>query len=329
MSQEVLIQQQATRQLIYYEGAKRDMQRYILRRLIWATVSVIAVLSVVFVMLRLTGDPAVMLLSPQATGKDYENIRRSLGLDRPLPEQYVRYVWGLLRGDFGDSFQYRVPAAGVILQRLPNTLMLTGVASLLMAGLGVLLGMLSAATQNSPLDGLITSVTLLGQSIPNFWLGIMLIAVFSVQLGWFPTSGSGTLAHLVLPAITLALQPISKITRLTRSEFIEALAQDYVRTAKSKGLARHTVHVKHALRNASLGIVTMIGLDVGYLLGGAIITETVFAWPGIGRLVVEAISHRDFPVVQGVVVLIALLVVGVNTLVDVLYGVLDPRVRYA
>jgi len=303
------------------------VKRYLAGRLVWSVVAIWGVVTLVFVILRLSGDPAAVLLSPQGTKEEYEAIRRSLGLDLPVPAQYALFLVRSAAGNFGSSFQFGVPALGVVLERIPATLSLTGTASALIVLVAIPLGVLAAVFRNSWVDYLTSGLALLGQAAPNFWLGFMLIILFAVQLRWVPTSGRGTLAHLALPALTLALQPIAKIARLTRSEMLEVLEANYVRTAHAKGIAPARVTLGHALKNASLSIVTVLGLDIGYLLGGAIIVETVFSWPGLGRLVIEAINNRDFPVVQAAVVVIAIFVVAVNVLVDLLYAVLDPRIR--
>jgi peptide/nickel transport system permease protein len=303
------------------------VKRYLAGRLVWSVVAIWGVVTLVFVILRLSGDPAAVLLSPQGTKEEYEAIRRSLGLDLPVPAQYALFLVRSAAGNFGSSFQFGVPALGVVLERIPATLSLTGTASALIVLVAIPLGVLAAVFRNSWVDYLTSGLALLGQAAPNFWLGFMLIILFAVQLRWVPTSGRGTLAHLALPALTLALQPIAKIARLTRSEMLEVLEANYVRTAHAKGMAPARVTLGHALKNASLSIVTVLGLDIGYLLGGAIIVETVFSWPGLGRLVIEAINNRDFPVVQAAVVVIAIFVVAVNVLVDLLYAVLDPRIR--
>ena len=303
------------------------MKRYFAGRLAWSVVAIWGVVTLVFVILRLSGDPAAVLLSPQGTKEEYEAIRRSLGLDLPVPAQYALFLMRSAAGNFGSSFQFGVPALGVVLERVPATLSLTGTASALIVLVAIPLGVLAAIFRNSWIDYLASGLALLGQAAPNFWLGFMLIILFAVQLRWVPTSGRGTLAHLALPALTLALQPIAKVARLTRSEMLEVLEANYVRTARAKGIAPARVTLGHALKNASLSIVTVLGLDIGYLLGGAIIVETVFSWPGLGRLVIEAINNRDFPVVQAAVVVIAVFVVAVNVLVDLLYAVLDPRIR--
>ncbi|MBI4278258.1 MAG: ABC transporter permease [Armatimonadetes bacterium] len=303
------------------------MTRFLIRRLLWSALAILGVSTIVFVVLHFSGDPAALLLPPTGTREDYQALRRLLGLDRPLGVQYAAFLLRAARGDFARSFQYDQPSLEVVLERLPATFQLTAVAIGLIILVAVPLGVASAVFRNSWIDHMGSALTLAGQAAPNFWLGVMLILFFSVELRWLPTSGRGSLAHLVLPGVTLALQPLAKITRLTRSEMLDVLGQDFIRTARAKGLAAAAVVVRHALKNASIAIVTVIGLDLGYLLGGAIITESVFAWPGMGRLAVEAISNRDFPVVQAAVFVIALLVVAVNLAVDLVYVYLDPRVR--
>jgi peptide/nickel transport system permease protein len=303
--------------------------RYLAQRLVGVVIVVLGVSTVVFIILHLSGDPVALMISPDADRQDYERLRSFMGLDKPLYVQYARFLTQLAQGDFGDSFQYSQPAMPLILERVPATVQLTIAAILLSLAIALPFGVLSAVRQNSLFDYTASFVTLLGQSMPNYWLGIMLILFFAVQLHWLPTSGRGDLRHLILPAVTLGLHPASKFTRLIRSEMLEILTLDYIRTARAKGLAENVVLIRHALKNAAIAVVTIIGMDLGYLLGGAVITETIFAWPGIGRLVVSAIFHRDFPLVQADVLFIALVVVLVNFLVDVLYSILDPRIRLA
>ena len=303
------------------------MRKYLLARALGAFVVVAGVTLVVFVVLRLTGDPTSLLLDPAAPRDAYDQLRADLGLDQPVPVQYARFLGDLLRGDLGTSFQYHEPAARVVLERVPATLQLAAAALLITICVGVPLGIWSAVRRDSGADFAISLVTLVGQSMPNFWFGIVLILLFAVQLHWLPTSGTGDLRHLVLPAVTLAAHPVSKFTRVTRTEFLEHLRQDYVRTARAKGLTERIVLTRHALRNVLISLVTLIGLDIGYLLGGAIIVETVFAWPGLGRTTIQAISQRDFPVVQAAVIYMAFVIVLVNFLVDMLYTMLDPRIR--
>jgi peptide/nickel transport system permease protein len=282
---------------------------------------------VVFVILRLSGDPAALLIDPSATREQYIELRRTLGLEGSIPEQYVRFFTSALTGDFGTSFRHGRPALDVVLERVPATALLAFAALVVTLITAIPLGVLSAVHRDSVIDRLASVVTLMGQGVPTFWLGIVLILVVAVNARILPVSGTGTPWHLVLPTIALAAHPVSKFTRLTRSEMLEVLSQDYVRTARAKGLAERVVRYRHALKNASIGLVTVVGLDIGYLLGGSVIVETVFAWPGIGRLMIDAISQRDFPVVQADVFVMATTVVVVNFLVDISYPLLDPRIR--
>jgi len=282
---------------------------------------------VVFLILHLTGDPAALLLPPDATAEDIARFRKSMGFDDPVAVQYVRFLKGALRGDFGESLRHGEPAMGLVVERMPATFELAGAALLLALCLAIPAGIISAVKRNTLVDYVSTVVALLGQAMPTFWLGIMLILVFSVRLSWLPSSGRGDLQHLILPAITLGLFTTARITRLTRSGMLEVLGQDYIRTARAKGVSEPPVVWKHALKNASIPIVTIVGIELGTLLGGSVITETIFAWPGVGRLSVQAIFNRDYPVVQAAVFLLASTFVIVNLLVDVVYTYLDPRIR--
>ncbi len=303
------------------------MNSYLLRRL-WQSVLVLFGVSVVvFLILHLTGDPAALLLPPDATAEDIARFRKSMGFDDPVAIQYARFLKGALRGDFGESLRHGEPAMALVVERLPATFELAGAALLLALCLAIPAGIISAVKRNTPVDYVSTVVALLGQAMPTFWLGIMLILVFSVRLNWLPSSGRGDLQHLLLPAVTLGLFTTARITRLTRSGMLEVLGQDYIRTARAKGVSEPPVVWKHALKNASIPIVTIVGIELGTLLGGSVITETIFAWPGVGRLSVQAIFNRDYPVVQSAVFLLASTFVIVNFLVDVVYTYLDPRIR--
>lgn len=303
------------------------MSHYLLARALGALVVVAGVTMVVFIVLRLTGDPTSLLLDPAAPREAYEQLRRDLGVDQPIPVQYTKFLSDVVRGDFGTSFQYHRSAAQVVIESVPATLQLAAMALLITICVGVPLGIWSAVHRDSASDIVISTLTLVGQSMPSFWFGIVLILFFAVELQWLPTSGSGDFRHLILPAITLAAHPVSKFTRVTRTEFLEHLRRDYVRTARAKGLRERIVLTRHTLRNVLIPLVTLISLDLGYLLGGAIIVETVFAWPGLGRLTIQAINQRDFPVVQAAVIYIAFVIVAINFIVDMLYMVLDPRIR--
>ena len=303
------------------------MSVYLLRRLAQSVLVLLGVSFVVFFILYLTGDPALVLLPPDATAEDIRKFREEMGFNDPFIVQYGRFLGGALRGDFGQSVRHGEPAFSLVLERLPATFQLSGAALLVALVLAIPAGVLSAVRRNTVTDYVATVVALLGQSMPTFWLGIMLILVFSVQFNLLPSSGRGGLEHLVLPAVTLGLFTTARITRLTRSGMLEVLNQDYIRTARAKGVSGRPVVWKHAFKNAAIPIVTIVGIELGTLLGGSVITETIFAWPGVGRLSVQAIYNRDYPVVQAAVFLLASTFVLVNLVVDLLYTYLDPRIR--
>jgi peptide/nickel transport system permease protein len=306
------------------------MKTYILRRVAQSALTLLGVSVLVFVILRvLPGDPARMLLPDGAPESAVIELNRQLGLREPLFVQYGLFLRSVAHGDFGQSFQYRAPALRVVLERLPATIQLTVAAMLVTIAAGVSLGIGTAVRRGTRYDVAGTIVAVLGQSLPNFWLGIMLILLFGVALRWLPTSGFAGWTSLVLPAITLAAFPTALVARLTRSSMLEILNRDYIRTGRAKGLAERSVVLRHALRNAAIPVLTVIGLQIGALLGGAVITESVFAWPGMGKLIVDAIFFRDFPVVQTVLILSATVFVGINLLVDLLYTIIDPRIRYS
>ena len=292
-----------------------------------ALVALWLVSTVVFVVMRLSGDPTPLLLPPDAPQSEIFRLRKELGLDRSLPVQYAVFLGNLVRGDFGQSIRFKTPAIAVVTERLPATLEL-GLTSF---GLAILIaipiGLLSAVYRNTMLDHAAMGLALVGQSAPTFFLGILFILLISVNAGLLPTSGRGDWRHLVLPAVTLGLFGMASVARITRSSMLEVLRADYIRTARAKGLAETLVIAKHTLKNAAIPIVTITGLQFGSLLAGAVVTETVFAWPGIGRLAIQSIYNRDYPVVQCVVLLSATLFVVVNLAIDALYGLLDPRIR--
>jgi ABC-type dipeptide/oligopeptide/nickel transport system permease component len=292
-----------------------------------ALVALWLVSTVVFVVMRLSGDPTPLLLPPDAPQSEIFRLRKELGLDRSLPVQYAVFLGNLVRGDFGQSIRFKGPALAIVTERLPATLEL-GLTSF---GLAILIaipiGLLSAVYRNTMLDHAAMGLALVGQSAPTFFLGILFILLISVNAGLLPTSGRGDWRHLVLPAVTLGLFGMASVARITRSSMLEVLRADYIRTARAKGLAETLVIAKHTLKNAAIPIVTITGLHFGSLLAGAVVTETVFAWPGIGRLAIQSIYNRDYPVVQCVVLLSAALFVVVNLAIDALYGLLDPRIR--
>lgn len=305
------------------------MTSYLRARLLLAIFVLWGALTIVFVAVRvIPGDPAQLMVGPQGSAQDIEVVRRRLGLDQPLSAQYRSYLAKAIRFDFGQSLWLGKPAVQAVSERLPATALLALTATILGIGAGLPLGILAALRANSVLDTLVRTVSLLGQSVPNFWLGIMLILVFARQLQWLPSSGMGGPEHLILPAVTLALLLIGVLTRLVRSGLLEVMREEYVRSAYAKGLARKQVITKHALPNMLIPVVTVIGLQLGNLLAGAVIVETVFAWPGSGRLLIEAISQRDYPVVQVAVLFITAVFILVNLLVDISYAYLDPRIRY-
>lgn len=305
------------------------MLQYTIRRALVAIPTLLGVLIIVFAMVRLApGDPAVLLAGEFADQATIERIRVRFGLDRSPLEQFGRFISGIAQGDLGRSTRTERLVVQDLATYFPNTLELALGAIVVALVIGIPAGVISAIRPNGPIDFAVTTVALLGVSMPVFWFGLLAILIFSVQLGWFPVAGRGTLAHLVLPAITLGVSSTAIIARMTRSSMLEVLSQDLVRTARAKGLRESGVVLKHALRNALVPVVTVIGLQFGVLLAGAVITETVFTWPGIGRLLVDSIRARDYPVVQGAVLLIAVSFVVVNLIVDLVYGLIDPRIRY-
>jgi len=302
---------------------------YLGGRLVYALFVLWGSLTIVFVAVRIVpGDPAQMMIGASGTQQDVEALRHRLGLDRPLGAQYARYLAGAVRLDFGQSLRLEEPAVQAVGERLPATALLSGSAMVLAVAAGLPLGIAAAIRLRSAVDYLVSVASLLGQSVPNFWLGIMFILVFARWLRWLPSAGIGGVQHLVLPALTLALLLIGVLTRLVRSGLLEVAGEDYVRSAYAKGLTRRAVIARHAIPNVLIPVVTVVGLQLGNLLAGAVIVETVFAWPGAGRLLVDAIGNRDYPVVQVAVLCITAGFILINLLVDVSYAYLDPRIRY-
>jgi ABC-type dipeptide/oligopeptide/nickel transport system permease component len=302
---------------------------YALRRLALSLVAMAGVVTIVFLLLHASGDPATLLVTQDATQQDIERIRQAYGLDQPLAVQYARFVARVVRGDLGFSYRQGLPVTELIAERLPATFELALAAIAVAVLLGVPAGLVAAAWRGRALDTAAMTVALLGTSMPSFWLGLLLIIVFGVQLGWLPVSGYGGLRHLLMPACVLGGFYAAQISRLTRTGLLEVLAQDYVRTAAAKGLAGRTVVLKHALRNAALPVLTVLGLSFGHMLGGALVVETIFAWPGLGRLTVQSVLGRDFPVVQGAALMGAAVFLAVNLAIDLVYGWVDPRLRAA
>ena len=307
----------------------RGMPGYIQRRLLLLVPVVWGVVTVVFSFIHLVpGDPVLAMVGENAQPADIARLRQQLGLNDPLHVQYFRYLTKLVRGDLGDSLHTGKPVLKTIIQRYPATIELALASLLLALIISIPLGVLSATKRNSPVDHFSMVLALLGISMPNFWLGPLLIILFSIKLNLLPVSGSGGLSHLILPAITLGTAMTALLTRMVRASMLEVMGQDYIRTARAKGLPERVVIYKHALKNALIPVVTIVGLQFGTLLTGAIITETIFAWPGLGRLTIQSISRRDYPLVQGCILMISLTYILVNLATDLFYTVLDPRIRY-
>jgi len=303
------------------------MTAFIVQRALTSIIVVFGVSVVTFFLTFLSGDPAELMLPTGATPEQMAQFRREWGFDDPIYVQYGRFLSRAVQGDLGVSLRHGQPALPLIAERLPATLQLTVTAMLLAIGLAVPLGVVSATHRGGPIDLVAMGVALAGQAVPNFWLAIMMILLFAVSLGWLPTSGRGGIEHVVLPAVAIAINLMALLTRLVRSTMLDVLSEDYVRTARAKGLGEFVVLARHALRNAMIPLVTVIGLQFGYILGGAVVIETVFTWPGVGLFTVQAITNRDYPVVQAAVMILATAVVLINLIVDLLYAYLDPRIR--
>jgi len=301
--------------------------RYIVRRLLWAVMVLVGVSVATFLLVHLTGDPTALYIGMESRQQDYEILRHAMGFDRPLHEQYWRFFSGAIRGDFGLSLRHQMPTLPLVLEKLPATVQLTLAAMAFAVAIALPLGIFSALKKDSLLDTVCMIVALSGQCIPTFWLGIMLIVIFAVQLHLLPAYGRTDWRSLILPSLTLGAWAMARTARLTRSSMLEVLRQDYLRTARAKGLMEQVVILRHALKNAAIPIVTAISLDLGNLLSGAIITEAVFAYPGLGRLVVEAVINKDIPMIQAVVFVVGAIFVVVNIVTDLFYVVLDPRIR--
>ena len=305
------------------------MRTYLVSRLATAVLVVFGVSLVSFFLTFLTGDPAEIMLPPGATAEQIAKFKAEWGFDDPIAAQYWRFISRAVQGDFGTSLRHGQPSLPLIRDRLPATLQLTVTAIVLAICLAVPLGVLSATHRGSPIDLVAMLVALIGQSVPNFWLAIMMILLFAVSWGLLPTSGRGGWEHVVMPATAIAINLMALLTRLVRSSMLEVLSEDYVRTARAKGLKEIAVLSNHALRNALIPLVTVVGLQFGYILGGAVVIETIFTWPGVGLFTIQAIVNRDYPVVQASVFILATAVVLINLVVDLLYGWLDPRIRTA
>ncbi len=304
------------------------MRSYILHRLFQAIIVIWGISLITFALLHLFRDPVLILLPPEATKQDIEVLRREMGLDRPLVVQYVRFVSGMARGDFGKSLVMQRPALDLVLERMPMTLWLAASGLVLAIVISVPLGVVAAVRRNRLSDHSVSVFAVVGQAMPLFWLDIMLIIIFAVKLRLLPASGAGSLKHIILPAAGIAVSLLPILMRMTRSRMIEILSQDYIRTARAKGLRESAVLFRHALQNALIPVVTILGFQFGLLLGGAVITETIFAWPGVASLVVDSIFNSDFPVVQAAVAVFALLIVLANLFTDIAVAWLDPKTRF-
>ena len=304
------------------------MIRHFLQRLLYTLPALWLILTMVFLMIHIVpGDPVLQMLGQDARVEDLEQLRHTLGLDQPLGVQYVRYLEGLARGDWGRSMRYAAPVRSIVLQRFPATLELSLAALAVCLAIAIPAGVFSARRRGSGADRATSFFTLLGLSVPNFALGPILILLFSIEIGWLPVSERGGIGHLVLPAATLGAALAAILTRMVRGSMIEELSSDYVRTARAKGITETSVLFRHAFPNALIPVITIVGLQFGSLLAGTIVTETIFSWPGIGRLAVQAISARDYPLLQGCILIIAVSYVAVNLLTDLVYAAVDPRVR--
>lgn len=303
------------------------MKQYVIRRIGYSLLSLLLLSLTIFLFVRMTGDPATLLVEPGASAEDLANIRQQFGLDRPLWEQYYHFMTALMTGDLGQSFYYRSPVAELYFQRLPNSLLLAAVAMAFSLLIGIPSGIMAAVRVGRLWDSAGKVFALLGLSLPSFWVGLVLILLFSVTLGWLPSSGSGTFWHLLMPAFALGWYFAAAHMRLTRSSMLEVMGSEYVKLARLKGLPESWVIGKHAFKNALIPVITLAGINLVVMINVAVVVETVFAWPGIGRLLYEGITFRDFPVVQGVVVIGGAMIVMVNLLVDILYALIDPRIR--
>jgi len=303
------------------------MRQFIVLRILYSIVTLFILSMTIFTIVRLTGDPALLMAEPGARPEDLARVRQQWGLDLPWPVQYVSFMQNVFTGELGKSFNYRLPVSELYFQRLPNSLQLALVATMISLLVGIPAGIISAVRVNSLWDNLGKIIALLGLSIPGFWLGLVLILVFSVWLRWLPTSGTGDWRHLIMPAIALGWYFSASLLRLTRSSMLEVMRSEYVKLARLKGLPETVVIAMHAFKNALIPVFTLAGVNLVVMVNAAVIIEVIFAWPGIGRLLYEGIFQRDFPLVQGVVVMAGFMIIGVNLLVDVLYAFIDPRIR--
>lgn len=305
------------------------MFRYVAKRILFAALTILGVVTIVFILQRTTGDPIATLLPPDVPLEEQAKLRSALGLDQPIHVQYGKFLAGLARGDLGYSYRQGAPALGLVLERVPSTFRLAFAGMLVAIAIGIPAGVLAAVYRGTAGDRIVMSLALVGQAMPVYWTGILLILLFSVRLRWLPAISDGGFVSMIMPALAVGGYSAARIARMTRSSMLEVLRMDYVRTARSKGLRNNVVIVEHALRNALIPIVTVLGMEFGSLMGGSVIVENVFAWPGVGRLAVNAIMGRDYPVVQAVVVVVSAIFVLINLGVDLTYGLLDPRISIA
>lgn len=303
------------------------MRSYVLKRLFQSLLAVIGAATIVFFIIRISGDPARLMLPPEATDEQVEALRESLGFNRPLSAQYIDYIGNLFRGNFGDSLYFKEPALQLVMERLPATIDLAVSAIIIAIMLGLTAGILSAYRRNSWLDHLLSSGVFTLQSLPVFWVGIVLIMIFAVQLKWLPTSGNVGLVSLILPAVTLAAYPIAPIARTMRASLIEVMEQDYMLTSRAQGFSKSQRILRRGLKNAFLPVITVISLEFGVMIAGAVVTETIFSWPGVGSLIIQAVSNRDFPLVQASVLVISLIYILLTFVTDIIYRVIDPRIK--
>lgn len=303
------------------------MGSYLLKRLLQSVFVLLGITVVVFFVLHLSGDPVQLMVPPSASQAEVEVLREKMGFNDPIYVQYVRFLTSALHGDFGTSYYYGEPAMDIVLERFPATIKLASCAMVIALALAIPAGIVSAVKRNSKTDAFIRSLALLGQCVPSFWFGIMMILLFSVKLHLLPTGGNESVKSIILPAITLGLFSAASVTRVLRSSMIEVMGKEYITVATAKGLSRYKIIMKHAFKNAFSGMMTIVGMQFAGLLGGSVITETVFAWPGVGRLIVQSITNNDFMVVEATVILLASIFVLINFVVDVLYCVINPRVR--
>ncbi len=304
------------------------MQRYFLSKLWQSVLLLFGVLLLVFVMVRLTGDPAALMMSREASPESIESFRESMGFNDPVLTQFTRFISRAVVGDFGNSLHFKTPALPMVLERLPATLQLAFGGLLMAVIVGIPLGLVGGFNPGSLIDSFGRILALLGQSIPNFWLALILILYFAVQLRWFPSFGRDEFKSVILPAFVLGLPVMGQIVRLTRSAVLEIRGEDFIRTAHSKGLELRTIYTKHVFRNVAIPLVSVIGVQFGYMLGGSIYIETIFSWPGMGQLLEQSIGWRDFPLVQALAVFTSVVVLGLNLLTDMSYAIIDPRIRY-